>query len=89
MPQNRRMIKMTTKVVTAGVILVMAIVFGFIFWNQFTTNQADLAKGPATTTTNTAPKQDTVKAIGTDLSGVDIESIDSDSAQFDTQLSGF
>ena len=34
---------MTTRLITAGVVLVVAIIFGFIFINQFTANQKSLS----------------------------------------------
>ena len=85
---------MTTRLITAGVILVAAIIFGFIFWNQFSSNQQNLAGGnmpvPTTQTTQTqTPKKDSVSSIETDLNNVDVNSIDSDSSQFNTQLKGF
>ena len=82
---------MTTRLITAGVILVAAIIFGFIFWNQFTTNQRDLAGGNQTAETQTqmAPKNDSIGAVETDLDQIDVNSVDSDSAQIDSQLNGF
>jgi len=82
---------MTTRLTTAGVILVAAIIFGFIFWNQFTSNQRNLAGGndmPAAQTQK-APTHDNLTAIETDLNGIDLNSVDSDSTQISTELSGF
>ena len=86
-----------TKLVTAGAILVLAIVFGFIFWNQFTSNQQQLAGTNANqtashnTTSQTAavPKNDNLDSIDAALSGSNIDSIDSDSTQMNYQLKSY
>jgi hypothetical protein len=85
---------MTTRVTIAVSVLVLAIVFGFIFWNQFASNQHELAGGddtPYTVQTNktSVPKNDTVSSIETDLNATDTTGIDSDSSQLNTQLNGF
>ena len=98
---------MTTKLITAGVILVFAIVFGFIFWNQFTANQQHLAgtdssQSAVNSSSNSAtnstasqssqvqiPANDNLTTISTDLNASDINSIDSDSSQMNTQIQGF
>jgi len=83
---------MNTRLITAGAILVLAIVFGFIFWNQFSSNQKQLAGGTPPNTSNNypvVPKNDSVGAVQTDLNSADINGIDSDSSQFSTQLNGF
>jgi cell division protein YceG involved in septum cleavage len=88
---------MTTRLTIAGSVLVLAIVFGFIFWNQFTSNQQNLAGGNSpsqTANTNsdqtmTVPKNDNVSAIENDLSGINVSGIDQDSAELNAGLSGF
>jgi hypothetical protein len=79
---------MTTKLVTGGVILIAAIIFGLIFWNQFTTNQQDLAGGNIKVEEKPV-KHESISSIEADLNSIDVTSLDSDSAQFDTELSGF
>jgi hypothetical protein len=83
-----------TKLVTAGAVLVLAIVFGFIFWNQFSSNQQQLAGGNSPysqndTQQNSIPKNDNLDLIDTDLNSSNINSIDSDSGQMDAQLKSF
>jgi len=80
---------MNTRLTIGGSVLVLSIVFGFIFWNQFISNQRDLAGGKPQQTTYTIPKNDNINSIEADLSGVNITDIDSDSAQMSTQLNGF
>jgi predicted PurR-regulated permease PerM len=86
--------KQMTKLVTAGAVLVLAIVFGFIFWNQFSSNQQQLAGGNSPyskndTQQNSIPKNDNLDLIDTDLNSSNINSIDSDSGQMDAQLKSF
>jgi hypothetical protein len=88
-----------TKIATAGAVLVLAIVFGFIFWSQFTSNQQQLSGGNPSYTQNnnsqnnanvsTIPKNDNLDLIDTDLNSVDVNSIDSDSGKIDAQLKSF
>ena len=88
---------MNTRILIGAAVLVLAIVFGFIFWNQFSSNQQNLAGGnPQMTQTytktsnNTAVKSnDNLDSIDSDLSGVNVTNIDSDSADMSTQLNGF
>lgn len=86
---------MNTRILIGAAVLVLAIVFGFIFWNQFSSNQQNLAGGNPQLYTNTskssstAVKNDSVDSIDSDLSGVNVTNIDSDSSQFNTQLNGF
>jgi hypothetical protein len=86
---------MTTRLVTAGAILVFAIIFSFIFWNQFTSNQRQLAGNPGQSTNNATvsqtptPANDSAASIESDLNSIDINGIDSDSSQFTTSLNGF
>lgn len=84
---------MTTKLITAGVILVVAILFGFIFWNQFSSNQEDLAGGDnsqinTNSQASTVPQNDSLSSIEESLEGVNVN-VDSDSSQLDSELNGF
>ncbi|HEX5430134.1 MAG TPA: hypothetical protein VFX17_03620 [Patescibacteria group bacterium] len=91
---------MKTRISIAVAVLVLAVVFGFIFWNQFSNSQQTLAganPNPVSSNSNSSnqaaiksdvPTNDSLDAIGTDLSGVDTN-IDSDSSQMDAQLNGF
>lgn len=94
---------MKTRIGIATAVLVLAVVFGFIFWNQFTSNQNQLAGNnnptPAATQNQTSstqdlqqtsvPKNDSLDSIEASLSSVDIIGIDSDSAELSSELNGF
>lgn len=86
--KQRRPTNMTTRIVTGGMILVIAIVFAFIFWNQFSSNQHTLSGDNSTVAIKKTPSNDSVSSIETDLNTIDTN-IDSDSTQFDAELQGF
>jgi hypothetical protein len=85
-----------TKLVTAGAVLVLAIVFGFVFWNQLSSNQHQLAGGEVNTTSGvaqqqktTTPKKDSLDMIDADLNSSSPDSVDSDSTQIDSKLKAY
>lgn len=87
---------MTTRLTIAGAVLVLAIVFGFIFWNQFSSSQKQLAAGntPISQTSSSnsksaVPKNDNISNIESDLSGVNVNTVDTESTQLNSQLNGF
>ncbi|MBX4205437.1 MAG: hypothetical protein KW788_04650 [Candidatus Doudnabacteria bacterium] len=75
-----------TKLITAGSVLVLAIVFGLIFWNQLSSNQQQLAGGDSSSSQTPVVHNDNLDRIDADLSSSSIENIDSDSSQMDAKL---
>jgi hypothetical protein len=88
---------MGTRIATGFAVLVIAVVFGFVFWNQFKINQQNLAGGPgngfvssdSTAVVHHKSTSDTLNAIEKDLNNINENAIDSDSGQMSTQLRGF
>lgn len=87
---------MHIKIFVIGVIVIAAIVFGLIFWNQLSINQKQLA-APKIYTTSTPPagasdpaslsSESTVDALATDLKSTDLE-FDANSSQIQTEATG-
>jgi hypothetical protein len=80
---------MHTKIFVIAVIVIIAGVFGIIFWNQFSENQEDLAN-PNTYTDNSNPANvsgsASVDEIESDLDSIDLD-FDSNSAEMQTESS--
>lgn len=83
------------KFIVFGAVLVLVVVFASIFWGDLIFNQQELANIPmgdytpedASPAVNRAYYDD-YDSIEKDLNDIDVEGVDSDSAEIEAELSG-
>jgi hypothetical protein len=89
------------KLMIVGVVVIAAVIFGSIFWGDLVFNQQEISNltedqtqdhlpNPApqeTQATSNMSSNDSYSTIEADLSATDVESVDSDNAELESELS--
>jgi hypothetical protein len=85
------------KLIVLGIVLVVAVAFGFLFWGDFLLNQQEIANTPMSTGEDTMVKMpsssdslsssDSYDSLEKELNSTNLE-IDSDNASLESEASG-
>jgi hypothetical protein len=85
------------KLIVLGIVLVLAVVFGSIFWDDFKWNQQEIANTKLPPETdymepvrkpNDISSSDSYDSMEKDLDKTEVNDVDSDSAQIEASASG-